>query len=67
MSTFQAVSLSLLISVTDDAGLCSQEPSASKTGVQLSSEIGIELDLGIDASIGDDAKPAFSTKLAVSH
>lgn len=61
------MSISQLISVTDDTGLCSQEPGSSKTGVQFSSEIGIELDLGIDANIGDDTKPSFSTNLAVSH
>ena len=45
-------------------GLCG--PGTATTGVQLSSDIGLEVDLNIDAATGhdeEDAKPAFSTKL----
>lgn len=53
--------------IVDETGLCSQEPGASKTGVQLSSSIGVQLDLGVEGNIGPVSLPDFSTKLAVSQ
>lgn len=54
-----------LTAAYDEAGVCSQDPGASQTGVQLSSEVDIEVDLQIDASLGDDdsSKPSWSKTL----
>ncbi|KAK0508611.1 hypothetical protein JMJ35_008887 [Cladonia borealis] len=54
-----------LTAAYDQAGVCSQDPGASKTGVQLSSEVDIGVDLQIDASLGgnDSSKPSWSKTL----
>lgn len=46
--------------------MCSQEAGASKTGVELTSDITVEVDLGVDANIGSDKTPTFTKKLFVS-
>ena len=52
--------------IIDETGVCSHDVGASKTGVQLSSDISVEVDLDVNANIGDDTTPAFHQKLAVS-
>ena len=48
------------------AGLCS--PGSSKTGVNLSSSVGIEVDFEVDADLGPENKHNFTTKLfGISH
>ncbi|KAI4278080.1 MAG: hypothetical protein L6R38_005321, partial [Xanthoria sp. 2 TBL-2021] len=42
-------------------GLCSNEAGASKTGVQLSSQVALEVNLELDAQLGEDDKDAAST------
>ncbi|KAI4254403.1 MAG: hypothetical protein L6R42_007205 [Xanthoria sp. 1 TBL-2021] len=42
-------------------GLCSNEAGASKTGVQLSSQVALEVNLELDAQLGEDDKDAPST------
>ena len=50
---------------TDESGLCSHGLGASKTGVEIETQIGLELDLQIDASLGPDStmKPSYWMKL----
>ena len=49
----------------DESGLCSHGPGASQTGVQITSQVGLELDLQIDASLGKAStmKPSYWMKL----
>ena len=50
----------------DEAGACSQTAGSSQTGIKLDSNVDVELDLQIDASLGDDedtVKPSWSKKL----
>ena len=50
----------------DENGKCSQEVGALKTGVELTSDITVEVDMGVDANIGLDKTPTFNKKLFVS-
>ncbi|KAI4099484.1 MAG: hypothetical protein LQ339_005911 [Xanthoria mediterranea] len=46
----------------NESGLCSNEPGASKTGVKLSSEVALQVNLELSAQLGeDDNDPAAST------
>ncbi|KAL8953271.1 MAG: hypothetical protein Q9222_000876 [Ikaeria aurantiellina] len=47
----------------NESGLCSADPSASKTGAQLSSNVAVEVDLNLDANLGSDTTPAASLTL----
>ena len=47
----------------EEAGVCSQDPGSSKTGVKLSSEVTVELDADADLKFGDD-NPSWSKQLA---
>ncbi|MCJ1458011.1 hypothetical protein MMC28_008380 [Mycoblastus sanguinarius] len=44
-------------------GVCSQTPGSSTTGIKLTSELDIEVDLDIDATLGSDVKPSWSKEL----
>ena len=55
----------------DEAGACAHDPGASKTGVKLSSEVGVTLNAQVDVAFGADeasSKPSWSKKLfGISH
>ncbi|KAL8728281.1 MAG: hypothetical protein Q9166_005522 [cf. Caloplaca sp. 2 TL-2023] len=53
----------------NESGLCSTEPGASKTGVELSSEVALEVNLELDAQLGEDIEaPSLALNLfRISH
>ncbi|KAL8954761.1 MAG: hypothetical protein Q9183_006945, partial [Haloplaca sp. 2 TL-2023] len=44
----------------DEAGLCTKDAGASKTGAQLSSDIGVQVDAGINAELGGKSAPGLA-------
>jgi len=52
-----------LTAAYNETGLCSQTPGSSKTGVQVTSLLAIEVDLNVDATLGSSMKPKFAKKL----
>ncbi|KAL8832721.1 MAG: hypothetical protein Q9170_004765 [Blastenia crenularia] len=46
-----------------EAGLCSTEPGASKTGAQLTTDVFTAVDLNFDAKLGSDTTPNLSLRL----
>lgn len=47
----------------NESGLCAQTPGSSKTGVQLTSVLAIEVDLNVDATLGSNKQPTFTKRL----
>ena len=56
---------SLTLLFADESGLCSHDPGASKTGVEIQTQIGLQLDFKVDASLGSEntIKPSYWAKL----
>ena len=52
-----------LAATYNEAGVCSQGAGALKTGVNVSSEVKIQVDAQAEASLGDSSKPPWSKSL----
>ncbi|KAL8941040.1 MAG: hypothetical protein Q9216_002487 [Gyalolechia sp. 2 TL-2023] len=47
----------------NQAGLCSTEPGASKTGAKLDTDVFVAVDLNLDAKLGSDTTPTLAVRL----